>query len=334
METAQRADGSAVIAPVELRPMGLGELLDLAITLYRRNWITLIGISAVINLPLLFLQVIAAALALPSNIFELGQTPNSSLSSSEGMLLYYAALGLISLIGFVAQIFEAGAFSAAISERYLGRSITIKQAYGRALRRWLTLIFASVLVGLVELAVFAPFILLFLSSFVFSIAGSQSSTYAGFLGLASLCLCCGMILFIPVALYITTRLTFYTQAIVLENLNAPAAMGRSWRLVKNSFWRVFGTLALLWILIYILTIVPILTVQFGLNIFLPLAVMASTILGSVLGTLITILITPIQHAVVTLLYYDLRIRKEGFDLEFAMRQSDTALPNPPPAGGV
>ena len=49
-------------APLTLRPLRLGELLDQAIRLYRRNFITFVGIVAMVYVPLMILQIASTAL--------------------------------------------------------------------------------------------------------------------------------------------------------------------------------------------------------------------------------------------------------------------------------
>jgi len=321
MENAQRTSNGNASMPVALRPMGLGEILDLAITLYRRNFLTLAGISAIVSIPLLILQVIAALFALPSNLF--GFTGNATSSSySTGMLVYFGGFALISILSSIARIYEAGAMAAAVSSSYLGRAITIRHAYGQSLRRWIPLFLSSLFIWLVVLVCISPFIAMFSLSIASSLTGTTNSTASMVAAFSILCLCVFSIPLLLFWIYLGTRLTFYTQAIVLENSGARSGLGRSWRLVKNSFWRVWGTMFILGILINILTLVPTYAVQFGATFIFPGSIALSTIANSTINTIISILITPIQFAVMTLLYYDLRIRKEGFDLQFAMQPAD------------
>ena len=322
MENALRTSNGNPSTQVALRPMGLGEILDLAITLYRRNFLTLAGISAVVSIPLLILQVIAALFALPANPFAFADNATSLFSNSTGMLLYFGGFFLISILSAIAEIYEAGAMAAAVSARYLGRAMNIRQAYGQSLRRWFPLFVSSLFLGLVFLVCLSPFIAVFALSMAASIMNTTSSTASAVAGLSILCLCALSIPLLLLWVYLGTRLTFFTQAIVLENLGARSGLGRSWRLVKNSFWRVWGTTLLLGIFIYILTMVPTFAVQFGVGAILPGSIALTTIANSAINTIVAILITPIQFAVMTILYYDLRIRKEGFDLQLAMQPSD------------
>ena len=68
MNTLTRTDAAGASLPAVLRPLSLGEVLDVAIALYRKNLVTLVGIVAVVSLPLLLIQVVATLFALPSNV--------------------------------------------------------------------------------------------------------------------------------------------------------------------------------------------------------------------------------------------------------------------------
>jgi hypothetical protein len=324
METAQPTSNGNTPTPVALRPMGLGEILDLAITLYRRNFITLAGISAVVSIPVLILQVIAALFALPTDPFAASSQVSTLFNNSMAMFFFVGGFMLVGILSAIAEIYEAGAMAAAVSSSYLGRVITIRQAYGQSLRRWFPLFISTLFLGLVNLVCLSPFIAIFSLSMAASIMNTTSSTSSAVAGLSILCLCIISIPLLFLWTWLTTRLTFFTQSIVLENWGARSGLGRSWRLVKNSFWRVWGTMLLLGIFIYILTMVPTFAVQFGTSAFLPGSIALSTMFNSAISTIVAILITPIQFAVMTMLYYDLRIRKEGFDLQFAMQQADSS----------
>lgn len=325
MANTLRTNNGNAATQVALRPLGLGEMLDLAITLYRKNFLTLVGISAVVSVPILILQSIAALFALPTDLLSATDRTSAAFSSPTAVLIFVGGYFLISILSALAEIYKAGAMAAVVSAGYLGRAITIRQAYGQALHRWFALFVSTLFMGLVNVICLSPFIVIFSLSMALSIAETSSSSASAVVGLAILCLC---IISIPLLLfwiYVTTRLTFYTQAIVLEKLGVRGGLGRSWRLVKNSFWRVWGTMLLLGIFVYLLTMVPTFAVQFGASALLPGSIALSTIANSTINTLVAILITPIQFAVLTILYYDLRIRKEGFDLQLALQHSDPGL---------
>ncbi|MBX7118922.1 MAG: glycerophosphoryl diester phosphodiesterase membrane domain-containing protein [Gemmatimonadaceae bacterium] len=114
-------------------------------------------------------------------------------------------------------------------------------------------------------------------------------------------------------------------AVVLEGRGAAAAMSRSAELADGRKWHILGALLLMYG-IYII-------VGFALGIVGAVA----GALGSEMGgqvvllfvqTLITIVSYPIVGLMTMLLYYDCRIRKEGFDVEHLARTLGDAVPAP------
>lgn len=112
---------------------------------------------------------------------------------------------------------------------------------------------------------------------------------------------------IPVLLLLAVRWLFWGQAIVIEGLGPVGALQRSWYLVEGSWWRVFG-IALVFLLISIALSIPVLIVS-------SLVGLASDFVGSLVGAAGTALITPVGFIGMTLLYLDLRVRREGLEVE-------------------
>jgi hypothetical protein len=88
------------------------------------------------------------------------------------------------------------------------------------------------------------------------------------------------------------------------------------------------------ILVYILTIVPTFTVQFGASALFYGSQLIPTVFNTVISTCISILIEPMSGAILTVLYYDLRIRREGFDLQLTLQQLETPASTLPTTGNV
>lgn len=105
---------------------------------------------------------------------------------------------------------------------------------------------------------------------------------------------------IPFAIYFGVRWTFIWQAALLQGVGPRDALSRSSDVVEGNWWRVVGILfvvgiiagAISWVLGLILGLIPV--------------------VGEIIGA---ILITPIAITGATLLYYDLRVRREGYNLE-------------------
>lgn len=113
------------------------------------------------------------------------------------------------------------------------------------------------------------------------------------------------------------RFAFTIQAVVLEGRGPLSALGRSWTMMRGSFWRVLGIIVLIYLLIQIITVVPSALLGGVIGaIFSELdQFMLQQSLSQLVGYVIQIFVLPLQLIGYTLLYYDVRVRKEGFDLE-------------------
>ncbi|MBI4673331.1 MAG: hypothetical protein HY741_16900 [Chloroflexi bacterium] len=309
-----------------LRPMGAGDILDQAIRIYRRNFVPLVSIVAIIHVPLMLLQVLSVVL-----MFPLSGTPSSpfgisdaSSLNSTSFLAGQAVTYLAVIITAIATIFQNAALAAFVSERFLGRPSSVRQAYGRAFGRWLSLSIAAVLIFLANLVlviVLVGFILIPLLG-IGALGSSSSSTASALLGIFYIALCCLLIPAILVSIFIDIRWVFFEQAIVLENYNSTGGLGRSWKLVKGTFWRVLGMVFVLALMVSLFSAGPVYLITI-LAFLLPTPGLA-LILNPIIQSLVVIVMTPLQFAALTILYYDLRIRKEGFDLQVQMQ----GLPDP------
>ena len=126
-----------------------------------------------------------------------------------------------------------------------------------------------------------------------------------------------------VFLYVSWSVT--TPALIIERASATTAMSRSMQLVKPRWWPTLGFGALLWLI----AAIP------GFVIAIPVAVaMDSNSVGGIvvtglLGMAVSLFVTPFTSAATVLLYFDLRVRNEGFDMHMLASSIDAA----PPAGG-
>jgi hypothetical protein len=121
------------------------------------------------------------------------------------------------------------------------------------------------------------------------------------------------------ALFLGTRWGVTTQAIVLEDIGALDGMRRSWMLTENHFWRVLGTSMAAALLVYLIYLIPFAFAYSTSTGWFPLGLDSTrtVVLQSLISQLALVIIYPLQSAVQVLIYYDLRIRVEGFDLAYA-----------------
>ena len=120
-------------------------------------------------------------------------------------------------------------------------------------------------------------------------------------------------LIIP-GIWISVKLSMAFPALVCEKAGPLKSIGRSWELTKDNWWRVFGTLVVVVILLFVITLAlggvlgAVLLSSDSISEF------AFAVLTTLIGLLIAAITYPLIAAVVTVMYYDLRVRNEGFDL--------------------
>lgn len=270
----------ATIAGVpRLRAMSVGDILDETVRLYRQNFRPFIAIAAILQIPLVILQLAQGAIVGPTGASLL--SPAGDLQA--GALIFYGLSTLLmAFVGLFVAILMQGAFASAISQRYLGQEISVRSAYEAALPFFWRLLQAMFLVT------FA------LTLLIITIIG------------------------IPVAIYFGVRWSLSTAAIVLEGKGARAGISRSTELVKGVWWRVLGIFALAGIGEYLIALIPSALLGGVLGVILVVGGPNPTLtymVSLVIGTFFGVLAAPIIPIVSILLYYDLRIRKEGFDMQ-------------------
>lgn len=125
----------------------------------------------------------------------------------------------------------------------------------------------------------------------------------------------GALLCPPVGVWLVTRLCLLFPALFTEEASMGTALERSWRLTDRAFWRTFAILLLSYVLAQAL--------QYALGAFflalafvvpgLPIEVRVFLVVAVI--TLMAQIVQPLFSIAVTLLYFDLRVRREAFDLE-------------------
>jgi len=107
-------------------------------------------------------------------------------------------------------------------------------------------------------------------------------------------------------------------ALLSEGVSPVAALGRSFKLVKGRWWPVFGALLVMYLLVAVIS-----GILSALGVATLIAAVDSEVVAAVFVTIINILSSlitlPLMAAVLTVLYFDLRVRKEGFDLQLLAR---------------
>jgi hypothetical protein len=119
-----------------------------------------------------------------------------------------------------------------------------------------------------------------------------------------------------------------SQVVMLENVGGAGASRRSRELIRGYWWKTLGLLVLTWLLVTILTAIPAgvvgAIVGSGAG-----SSAARLLITGIVSLIIGVLVRPIMIAAMTLLFYDLKIRKEAFDLEAMVQQAGAPTPTVP-----
>ncbi|MBI3965940.1 MAG: glycerophosphoryl diester phosphodiesterase membrane domain-containing protein [Chloroflexi bacterium] len=138
---------------------------------------------------------------------------------------------------------------------------------------------------------------------------------------------------LPFALYFSIAWGFTLPLVVLERIGVLRSFSRSRSLVRGNWWRVLGVTLLYMLLSFVVGIVAgipgaILTVVIAVLRLPESFQILSGSLNVLASTAAGILVSPFSYAGWVLMYYDLRSRKEGFDLE--LLAAEVAAPQPDP----
>lgn len=283
-----------------LHSMSVGDILDRSIQLYKDNFTKFIGIVLLIKGPYMILAYVLSKLI----AFFIARSPyiaQESIANIAPMSAIFIVKFLdLLFIPFVGPIVTA-AMTMAISERYMNRDIGITEAYSRILRRFLPLLGTILLSGLV-----------ISSGFIFALMVMIVSPPLGgiiFLGAPFL------------AAMFWVWYAFIPQTVIIEGEGGFGAMKRSKYLVGGYFKKVFALI----ILVFLVMLLVASLASYGIGKLLFFLGQSGSLLGEGASNVISILLEPFRMAALTLLYYDLRIRKEGFDLEIMAEELETEI---------
>lgn len=325
--------------PVRLRALTVTDILDAALGLYRHHFGTLLGIVAVVHGPLLGLQVVASGLWSWAGV-QTGAEGASGVALAAALVGGMGVLGLVWVVTLVFAPLASGAMTLAVSDLYLGRAVTTREAYRRARHWWGPLIGAQFLVQLIVGTLAGVLgVTLFVGAAVLMAVAMP-------VGIVLMALAALLVLMVAVGAYLLLLAT--VPAIVVEHRGVIEALGRSVRLVQPLWKHALGALALLGLL----AAVPLLLAYaLGFAAEFPSGTEALPLTGALasgLAALATLLVMPITLAGQVVIYYDLRVRQEGLDLEMMaaeleregstptdvpprpLRETSAPLPPPPP----
>jgi Membrane domain of glycerophosphoryl diester phosphodiesterase len=315
---------------IPLRPLGVGEILDGAFTSIRRNPRATLGIAAIL---LTFSAVVTTAvslivahtagpLVLPSAGQQLTQAQVTRLLTR--VLEVFVPLAAVTVVlYFVVDIVLTGMLTVVIGRSVLGHTITAGDAWRIARPRLPALLGVTLLIPCIILGVW-----LLLGAILLGLALGHATG-----GLVALVAVPGIIAAFCLTIWFSVKFRMAGPAVVLEREGPARSLARSWRLVKGSFWRVFGITLLAGLIVAVTS--AILQIPFsvlsalvgGSSPFFGGGTYAGgtalgVIIGAIGGIIAGAVTRPIAAGVTVLLYVDMRMRREGLDLVLQTAAAD------------
>jgi membrane-anchored glycerophosphoryl diester phosphodiesterase (GDPDase) len=326
-----------------LRPLGFGTLLGAPFQALRRNPKATFGSAILVQ----GLVIVVTVLVLGSvtwfatdRIASAAPEDRETITAGSILAIILAALVPV-VISVIGTVMVQGVVVAEVARASLGEKLTLGQVWKGALPRlWALVGWTLITTVAIVLALGA----------VVGVVWAIIAIGTDFIGLGvGVAVLAGLALVVLFA-WLSTKLAIVPSLIVLERAPVFRAVSRSWSLTAGYFWRTFGVLALVSIILsaagqvvtfpisMIMGIGGVLVDPTGSSEGTALATFVITYILLLLVTLIVTAITSVvQAAAIALVYIDLRMRKEGLDLELtrfveARQSGDARVEDPFPLG--
>ncbi|WIE70910.1 glycerophosphoryl diester phosphodiesterase membrane domain-containing protein [Curtobacterium sp. MCJR17_020] len=331
--------GSRPVIP--LRPLGFGDVLGGAFTVFRRNARVLLLWSVLLSGVLGLLSTLVSTFgqqALQSRMMTAfdGSGGGDTIVAGSVTLWILLTIGL-PFLAYLGRGFLVAPVAADTGQRVLGRRATFRGLWALlAGRRWPVVawmfvqIGAGLVVGIIVAVVFVAF---------FAALGAGDAS-AGWFVLAVFVMVLGLGV---VLTWLGIRFAFTVPTIALEGRPVFAAAAQSWRLTRGAFWRTFGVLLLVQVMFGVAASIASAPLTIGAvlvgGVFDPLGqtdassgigagALVLIVIGSLLAIAVQCVTDVLSAAVVTFLTIDRRIRTEALDQRIASHL-DTGEPADP-----
>ncbi|MED1643421.1 ABC transporter ATP-binding protein [Brevibacillus agri] len=325
-----------------MTPMGVGKLLDKSFNVYRQHFGAYFFLALIWFGPFLLLQQLLLVdlssvplLMQDTEGLEFWESMGEKFGGQEemvtqnvGLLLLYVFLvaPLTMVVAYPQLIAGATLLTKSVWEQ---QTVDLKAALKGALGRFWPLVGSTLVYGLLILAVTFGFALVFLFiGFLFVMATGNSidtffdsgSEFNPFLFIIVFLF--GYILFLIGMLlvpgYFLLRWSFYLPLVLFEK--GGVGIGKSWHLTKGNFWRLFAIFIVLSLLYSIFS--------GGIQVAI-MGILGTSIISQIIMVVLSCLLMPWIAIVYALAYFDLRVRKDGTDLQELMnRQLEQAADRP------
>ena len=299
---------------IPLRPLTVGELFNGAFQAVRVNPQTMFG----------FAFAIMAVVGLVQAFFASSSTSSltRALSSGDTEDLVYSlgsSMGsfVTSGLTLLATAFLSGMLALTVWDAVLGRKSSPADAWHRFSPRFVPVLLATLLIGIIEFVVIVLVLLVFMIPFFLVVVNTASArsydSASASIGGALSILFLMIVALIVVACFLTVKFAFTSSAVVLEGLGPIDALKRSWSLSKGSFWRILGRIWLIGIVTGLISSVlgAVVGAILGVGANAADSVGMLVAFSAFVSALLSAVVIPVQSSFYTLMYLDERMRKEN-----------------------
>ncbi len=304
---------------IPLRPLGFGTLLGAPFQVLRRNPKATFGSALIVQGVTLLVTLAVVGLV---SFFALSRVASAPVDEQDaveaGAMLTIVLSALVPVaLAIVASALLQGVIVLEVSRATLGEKLRLGALWRQVGRRvwplvgWTLLLSAALLVGVLLIGGLV---------FVCVLLGGAWIALAVIVGVF------GGLGLVALGAWVTTKTAVVPSLIVLERLGIRQAIRRSWSLTGGFFWRTLGVLLLISVIVNVVAqivttplsllfsvVLSLIDPNAAFDAYIPAIVLyvLTLLIALVLGAVAAV----VQSAAVALIYIDLRMRKEGLDLE-------------------
>ncbi len=288
-----------------LRPLGIGDVLDRVFAIYRSRAIGLFVLGLILFVALVIAWIVLGvvfAFVGRATFVRLSEQPTNdpvALLANPAFLELMGGLFIFVIVGWLISLLVGAVFTGAIIDAaaaaHLGQERSLSQSFVVGFQSSLRIFFAGVLVTIAVILI----------GVVFNVASAFVSN--------------GIVLFLIFCVYffvqVYVQASWFVSPVIatIERHGPVSSLRRSWQLSSGFRWRIVGLVLLLVVLFLVLFVL----VVFLIGLIATANQSAGAIALFIAAFAAVPLWMPLFFGTMTVLYYDLRVRKEGFDLQLA-----------------
>ncbi|UCR90305.1 hypothetical protein [Mycetocola spongiae] len=307
---------------IPLRPLSFGSFVGAPFQVLSRNPRATFGSALILQggISVISVLIIGVVTALVLGRIDSATSTDLDAVSAGGMAAILLSALIPLLLQVVSSSFLQGVMISEVSRGTLGEKRRMSELWKAVWPRlgWLLLFVLFQAIGMAVLGLFSGLAIAFI---LWSTDGNTAVTVLTIILTV-------LVLFVLIS-WLVVKTSLVPSVIVLEKRGAVAAIARSWRLTNGYFWKTLGIQLLIGVIVSVASNV-VLTPVTLFSSFLPFLLdptsatattelgtsfIVSTIITGVISLLVGSIAMVIQSSATALIYIDLRMRKEGLDID-------------------